>query len=168
MMRKIFSMAGVAFGAILLFAACSTGGEDEQAPTLTGQQLGDSITLDLTPGTEQRPAWTAPRVSDTHFEGIPMSVQIGLQEELQPYLSSNDLMCAMIGDEVRAVAEPEETGGHAYFRLSILGSSSEGFVTLKYYCDQLHRIFTVEQWREFDSGIKPTEGGMPYEVQFVK
>ena len=97
-----------------------------------------------------------------------MSVQIGLQTELLPYVSSNDLMCAMIGDEVRAVTPPFETGGQYYFPLSIMGTNGEGYVILKYYCDQLHRIFTVEQWREFDNSIQPTAEGTPYEVPFVQ
>lgn len=166
-MNKIFSMAGMAFTAILLFAACSTSGGDDQTPDPIGPLPTDSTELKITPGTDERPSWTAPLAGDGQFDGIPMSVQIGLQAELLPYLSDNDLMCAMIGGEVRAVANPHETGGQHYFPLSILGSNGEGYVILKYYCDQLHRIFTAEQWRVFDSSIQPTVGGKPYEVQFV-
>jgi hypothetical protein len=41
-----------------------------------------------------------------------------------------------------------------------------GLVTLKYYCDKLHRIFTVSDWKEFDSTIQPTDQGTPYVVPF--
>lgn len=160
MMNKIISMAGLVLGTILLFAACSTSSDD-----LNEQGLYQN---EITPGTDQRPTWIGPLATDIQFEGIPMSVQITLQAELLPYLSSNDLVCAMIGGEVRAVTPPFETGGQYYFPLSVLGNNGEGFITLKYYCDQLHRIFTVEQWREFDTSAQPTVGGKPYEVQFVQ
>ena len=156
-MNKIFSMAGMVFTAIMRFAACSTSGDDEP---------NDSIVIP--PGTDERPSWTAPSAGDSQFDGIPMSVQIGLQEELLPYLSDNDLMCAMIGGGVRAVTNPHETGGQYYFPLSVVGSNGEGYVTLKYDCDRLHRIFTLEQWRVFDSSIQPTVGGKPYEVKFIE
>ena len=146
--------------ATLLFAACSSSDDDNTSNTT------DGTTTLPTPaaGTDQRPDWQAPHYS--LFEGMTMSVQIGLQKELLPYVSENDLMCAVMSDEVRAVTNVKETGGQYYFPLSVLGSSNEGAVTLKYYCDKLHRIFTVADWMEFDSSIQPTNGGMPYEVQF--
>jgi hypothetical protein len=99
------------------------------------------------------------------MDGCPMSVQIGVQSALLPYVSSEDLMCAMLKGEVRAVSGLKETGGQYYFMLPILGTSGDGFVTLKYYCDKLHRIFTVTDWKEFDSSIQPTDPGL-YEVPF--
>lgn len=161
-MRKITKLAGVALFATLLLAACSTG--DDQSTTVTPPPTADTLTVAPTAGTDQPPMWKAPGISS--FESMPMSVQISLQKELLPYLTSADQMCAMIAGEVRAESGPKETGGQYYFPLSILGNSGEGYVTLKYFCDKLHRIFTVSNWKEFDPGIQPTIDGTPYEVKF--
>ncbi len=153
-------LAGVAIVATLLLTACSSSDDSNQTPPTppTPEKTEPAE------GTDQRPTWQAPDISG--FEGMTMTVQIGIQEELLPYVSANDLMCAMLKGEVRAVAILEKTGSQYYFPLSILGSSSEGMVTLKYYCDKLHRIFTVENWKEFDSTIPPTQNGVPYSAKF--
>lgn len=44
----------------------------------------------------------------------------------------------------------------------------EGTVTLEYYCDQLHRIFSVTDWRSYDAGTSPTDKGQPYVPVFYK
>lgn len=157
-MKKLLYLAGVALVATLLLGACSSSDDDE-----SNEKNGTSMTPKE--GTDARPSWVAP--SDASWlDEWPMSVQIGVQPELLPYVSSEDLMCAMLNDEVRAVSNLKETGGQYYFMLPIQGDSGEGFVTLKYYCDKLHRIFTVTDWKEFDSTIQPTDQGTPYEVPF--
>ena len=156
-MKRLFYLAGVAICATLLLGACSSSDDDTPA---------HPVNMELKQGNDARPSWQAPDYR--RFEGMTMSIQIGLQKELLPYLSGNDLMCAMLAGEVRAVTPPYETGNQYYFPLSILGNSSEGSVTLKYYCDKLHRIFTVSDWKEFDSSIEPTIDGTPYDVKFYK
>lgn len=157
-MKKLLYLAGVALVATLLLGACSSSDDDE-----SNEKNGISMTPKE--GTDTRPSWVAP--SDASWlDEWPMSVQIGVQSELLPYVSSEDLMCAMLNGEVRAVSNLKETGGQYYFMLPILGNSGDGFVTLKYYCDKLHRIFTVTDWKEFDSTIQPTDQGTPYEVPF--
>lgn len=157
-MKKLLYLAGVVLVATLLLGACSSSDDDESK-----ENNGASMTPKE--GTDVRPSWvgtTDPRLLDEW----PMSVQIGIQSVLLPYVSDDDLMCAMLNGEVRAVSGRRETGGQCYFMLPILGDSGEGFVTLKYYCDKLHRIFTVTDWKEFDSTIQPTDQGTPYEVPF--
>lgn len=155
-MKKLLYLAGVALVATLLLGACSSDDDDNQQ-----NQNGST----LTEGTDARPLWVAPSEASSMDEW-PMSVQIGVQDELLPYVSNADLMCAMMNNEVRAVSGLKETGGQYYFMLPIQGNSGEGFVTLKYYCDKLHRIFTVSDWKEFDSTIQPTDEGTPYVVPF--
>ena len=159
-MKRLIYLAGVALVATLLLTACSSDGDNTPTPPTppTPEKTEPAE------GTDLRPTWQAPDYSA--FEGMTMVVQIGIQEELQPYVSANDLMCAQLKGEVRALGTLHETAGQYYFPLSILGNSSEGAVTLKYYCDKLHRIFTVEGWKKFDSTILPTQGGEPYEVKF--
>ena len=155
-MKKLLYLAGVALVATLLLGACSSDDDDNQQ-----NQNGST----LTEGTDARPSWVVSSDASSMDEW-PMSVQIGVQSSLLPYVSSADLMCATLKDEVRAVSGLKETGGEYYFMLPILGNSGEGYVTLKYYCDKLHRIFTVTNWKEFDSTIQPTNQGVPYEVPF--
>ena len=155
-MKKLLYLAGVALVATLLLGACSSDDDDNQQ-----NQNGST----LTEGTDVRPSWVVSSDASSMDEW-PMSVQIGVQSELLPYVSNADLMCAMINNEVRAVSGLKETGGQYYFMLPIQGNSGEGLVTLKYYCDKLHRIFTVSDWKEFDSTIQPTDQGTPYVVPF--
>lgn len=155
-MKKLLYLAGVALVATLLLGACSSDDDDNQQ-----NQNGST----LTEGTDVRPSWVVSSAASSMDEW-PMSVQIGVQNELLPYVSNADLMCAMLKDEVRAVSGLKETGGQYYFMLPIQGNSGEGLVTLKYYCDKLHRIFTVSDWKEFDSTIQPTDQGTPYVVPF--
>ena len=155
-MKKLLYLAGVALVATLLLGACSSDDDDNQQ-----NQNGST----LTEGTDVRPSWVVSSAASS-MDDWPMSVQIGVQSELLPYVSNADLMCAILKDEVRAVSDLKETGGQYYFMLPIQGNSGEGLVTLKYYCDKLHRIFTVSDWKEFDSTIQPTDQGTPYEVPF--
>ncbi len=139
-MKKLLYLAGVALVATLLLGACSSSDDDD-----SNENKGASMTPKE--GTDTRPSWVVSSDPDSQ-DDWPMSVQIGVQSALLPYVSSGD------------------SGGQYYFMLPILGSSSEGSVTLKYYCDKLHRIFTVTDWKEFDSTIQPTDQGTPYEVPF--
>ena len=159
-MKKLVKIAGVALSAILLFAACSSS--DNNDPGTKPDVPTEKKTPQ--PGTDARPNWTAPDIS--LFGDDPMTVQIALQEELQPYVGSGDLMCAKLNGEVRAVSNLYESYGQKHFRLSIYGSSDEGAVTLCYYCQQLSRIFTIENWKTFDASMAPTEAGTPYVPTF--
>ena len=120
----------------------------------------------LTRGNEARPTWSIPSDMYQIFE-FTMAVQVTLQDELLPYASDDDLMCATIGDEVRAVTTLQRTGGEVYFPLVIAGSSGSGKVSLRYYCAQLRRTYTLDGWMPFTPGISPTQDGQPYVVKFI-
>lgn len=159
-MKNIVKIAGVVLSATLLFTTCSTSEEndsDNKPANPTEQKTPQ-------PGSDARPTWTAPDIS--LYGGDPMTVQITLQDELLPYASNGDLMCAKLNGEVRAVSDLYESYDQKHFRLSIYGSSNEGSVTLCYYCQQLSRIFTVENWKAFDASTAPTNGGTPYVPTF--
>lgn len=157
-MKNIVKMAGVVLSATLLFTACSKSDDSDQKPTEPTEQPVPQ------PGTDQRPTWTEPDIS--LYGGDPMTVQITLQDELLPYAGEGDLMCAKLNGEVRAVSDLYESHDQKHFRLSIYGSSNEGDVTLCYYCHQLSRIFTVENWKAFDASTAPTDEGRPYVPPF--
>ena len=118
----------------------------------------------LTQGTDQRPSWASPDYSQ--FENT-MAMQFQLQEQLNNYVSEQDLLCATINGEVRAVSEPQDSEGQIYFPLVIAANSTDGMVSVSYYCDQLHRIFTITDWRQFDTSIPPTNDGEPYILEFI-
>ena len=50
----------------------------------------------------------------------------------------------------------------------VVGSNDVGVnVGLSYYCDKLHRIFSI-QWTRFDATVSPTGQGGIYQPDFVK
>ncbi len=161
-MKSLIKLAGVALCATLLLAACSSDGDSPSEPKKPEEKTDTVPAM----GNDQRPDWQVVTFEKGQYENIPMTVQIRLQEVLLNYISENDLMNARLNGTVRAVTPPLSTGGEYYFPLSIIGSTSEGSVTLQYYCDKLHRIFTVSDWQAFDNTIPPTVEGVPYEVKF--
>jgi hypothetical protein len=95
-----------------------------------------------------------------------MIVDVSLQDALVQYASEQDLLCATINDEVRGVATPQQVEDQWLFPL-IVGSNETGaMVRLSYYCDKLHRIFTIN-WTRFDASIPPSGKGGLYQPEFV-
>ncbi|MBR2192889.1 MAG: hypothetical protein IJ910_06230 [Bacteroidaceae bacterium] len=107
----------------------------------------------LKPGTDARPTWIAPNAS--LFE-LRMTVQVELGDTLAAYQSEQDLMCATIDGEVRAVTPPHKTGRAIYYPLFILDNRTGGTISLHYYCDRLHRIYTITNWANFAPSAAPT------------
>ena len=107
----------------------------------------------LKPGTDARPTWIVPNAS--LFE-LRMTVQVELGDTLAAYQSEQDLMCATIDGEVRAVTPPHKTGRAIYYPLFILDNRTGGTISLHYYCDRLHRIYTITNWANFAPSAAPT------------
>jgi hypothetical protein len=148
--------AGVALCATLLFGtSCSTNDNDEAQKEIPGVPVSE------------RPDWDQTAVDYTRYDN-EMPVVIGILPELAQYASEKDMMRAIIGGETRAwnsqPLEWETTDGIASrkFALNIAGNAGDGAITLEYYCDQLHRIYTVRNWRNYDASTSPTEKGQPY------
>ena len=119
----------------------------------------------LTPGNDARPSWTKPDY--TQFLQN-MTVQVRLQETLSSYITSQDLLCAKLGDQIGAVAVPNESEIGYYFPLSTATNKSDVMVSIHYYCDSLHRIFSIENWRKYDESISPLdEDNEPYLLEFI-
>ena len=158
MRKTVFSL----FAALALVAAgCSSG--DGQEPTTPPTPPTPPATVVIEAGNDARPNWVAP--SDNNYEQN-MHVYLTLQDELLPYLSENDMLCAKIDGEVRGVGAPRQDAGDWLISL-IVFSNGAATVELSYYCDQLHRIFTTE-WTTFDADVAPTGTGGIYRPIFVK
>lgn len=124
-----------------------------------GEGGNDDTTLVITPGTDERPAWEYP---DYDKWEQTMSVKILMQNELEPYMTQNDLLCATMNDEVRGLTPPtiEDEYDSRFFPLTIGADGAEARIFLHYYCDSLHRIFTID-WSGFDANAIPM-GDDPY------
>ena len=121
----------------------------------------------LTEGTDQRPTdWIAPNPS--LYGGITMAVQVQLGDTLAYFQGPGDLMCARINNEVRAVTPPYTNGTVTYFPLSIVGEGADTTVSLHYYCDRLHRIFSIPNWATFDVNASPTGESRMYRPRFTE
>ncbi|MBQ8466179.1 MAG: hypothetical protein IJ546_00620 [Prevotella sp.] len=153
-MKKNIYYSMVVLLAGLLFGACSS---DEQEETSNSY---------LATGTDKRPDWTVPADLYMRYE-YTMSAQVTLQEMLLPYASADDLLCAIVDGEIRAVSTPQHTSGQIYFPLVVAGTSDSGAVSLCYYCARLSRIYTVSDWHHFSPELPPLQDDQPYVVNFI-
>jgi len=55
-----------------------------------------------------------------------------------------------------------------YFPLVIAGNGNEGAMTLSYYCDRLHRIYSIPNWSTFNPSIAPSGNSGIYRPEFTK
>ena len=148
-MKKIL----LAFAALAFMAwGCSSDSDVEPEPI--GTPVGNDV----------RPTWTMP--SFDLYEQI-MSVDVLLQDTLLRYASTQDLLCATINKEVRGVAVAKQINGQWLFPLTVCSNETDVMVELSYYCNNLHRIFTIE-WMKFDATITPTGTDGIYKPIFVE
>ena len=149
MKKSILALAALAF---MAWGCSSDDEKDSSQPT------------EISVGTDVRPTWQAPNY-DLYEQAMVVEVQ--LQDTLTKYVSSQDLLCATIGGEVRGVAAPLEVENKYVFPLTIASNDAGVAVGLSYYCDKLHRIFTID-WTTFDASVAPTGTGGIYQPKFVK
>lgn len=150
----IFALAALA----LMAWGCSSDDDDDNKEPTTTTQL-------ITAGTDERPSWVA--VDFGQYEQN-MYVEIQLQDTLKSYASDKDLLYATIGGEIRGMAMPLDTQETWIFPLFI-GSNEAGVsIELAYYCDKLHRIFTIPDWARFDANTVPTGDDELHKPIFVK
>lgn len=140
----------------LAVGSCSKDNEDSETN-------GSSIVQE---GNDARPTqWILP---DASLYELRMTVQVELGDTLVNFQSSEDLMCAKISGQVRAVTTPHETGGVIYYPLIIFDDGEGEMVSLFYYCDRLHRIFTIKDWAQFSASAAPTGDSGIYRPEFTK
>lgn len=149
MKKIILAVAALAFMAW----GCSSSSDDKTQPQ------------PIPAGTDARPTWTAPNY-DLYEQ--TMSVDVLLQDVFVQYASDKDLLCATIGNEVRGIATARQTDdGQVVFPLTVGSSEANVMVGLSYYCDKLHRIFTIN-WTSFDANTAPTGTDGIYKPTFVE
>lgn len=153
-------------GLCVMFLAVGCSKDDDDDNTTTNNNNSNTTSEYLKPGNDTRPEWAVDESIYRTYESY-MSVQLTLQDTLLDYLSEQDLMCATIAGEVRAVTPPMHTGDIIYFPLIIPGSNENGKVTVNYYCDKLHRIYSLPDWSPFLPSMAPTQNGLPYVINFI-
>ena len=153
MKKSILALVALAFMA----TGCSSSDDQDNNPP----KPQDTIIVE--PGSDARPDWVAPSAEDYEQN---MNVYLTLQDELQSYITENDLICAKIDGEVRGVTAPRQDEGDWLIPL-IVFSNGAAPIQLSYYCDRLHRIFTTD-WTTFDATVAPTGSGGIYRPVFVK
>lgn len=153
----------ITLAALTLMAwGCSSSDNDTTAPT---PPATTPTTVVIEAGTDARPTtWQTP---DFNLYEQTMNVEILLQEELQPYASDEDLLCATIGEDIRGLATPLQVDGKWVFPLTVGSNESDVAVNLSYYCERLHRIFTIA-WATFDATTPPTGTGSIYQPTFFE
>lgn len=157
MKKSILALAALA----LLAWGCSSDDSESITPTPTPPTPQDTTIIES--GSDTRPNWVAPNANDYEQN---MNVYLTLQDELQSYISENDMICAKIDNEVMGVAVPRQDEGDWLISL-IVFSNGAAPIQLSYYCDQLHRIFTTD-WTTFDASVAPTGTGGIYQPTFYQ
>jgi len=156
MKKSILAIAALAFMAW----GCSSSDDQDDST----QQVQPAPT-ELQAGTDARPTWAEPNYD--LYEQI-MSVDILLQDTLVKYASDQDMICATIHNEVRGVANAKQVDDNQWvFPLTICSDEASVMIGLSYYCDKLHRIFTIN-WTAFDASVPPTGQGGIYQPKFVE
>lgn len=162
-MRMMMKKSIIALAALALLAwGCSS--DDEGVSPMPTPTPPEEKTTVIEPGNDARPDWAVPNADDYEQN---MNVYLTLQDELQPYLSQNDLLCAKADDKVRGVAIPRQDEGDWLISLIVFSNGAVP-LQLSYYCDSLHRIFTLNDWTTFDASVTPTGSGGIYQPVFVK
>ena len=164
-MKKILFMiiAALAFMAW----SCSKSDDDDGTNNpgeVTPQPGPDEDSITIAPGTDAKPAWENPNYDNWEQT---MSVRILMQKELEPYVTGEDLLCAMMKDEVRGLTPPVIEPEGTFFPLTVGADGAEARVFLHYYCDSLHRIFTID-WADFNASTVPMGDDSFYRPVFVK
>ena len=154
MKKTILALAALAFMAW----GCSSSDDDQPNPP---------VSQSIQEGNDTRPDWLSHAPNYDLFEQTMTTVDVWLQDTLQAYASANDLLCAKVGDEIRGVAQPEQINGLWKFTITVGSNDTEEKIMLYYYCDKLHRIFSIF-WMTFDASIKPTGTDGIYQPEFVK
>lgn len=125
-------------------------------------------------GDQQRPNWQEPNPS-LYANWTLLNVQI--EEELEDYVTKDDLLALFVGDELRGCIGPEIFMGtdivNPSFEITAYGNETDADgtnVTLQYYCHKLKQIFTAQATIYFSLDESPggkvefTRGSAKYPV----
>lgn len=184
------ALTGGAWGWVFLLAftlcACSkdddnngggNGGDGQNtAYTVVSQSEAPVWQMDWS-GDQERPNWQAPDPA-LYANWTLMNVQI--EEELESYVTKDDLMAIFVNGELRGCVGPDVVMGtdvvSPTFQLKVFGNETGAepmTVSLQYYCHKLKQLFTqsaiIEDWDEslgYDDDFIPafTSGSAKYPV----
>ena len=156
MKKSILAIAALAF---MAWGCSSNHDDDDDLPNPPAVQT-------IAEGNDVRPDWQSQVPNYDLFEQT-MTVDVVLQDTLQSYASAADLLCAKAGEEVRGVASPEENNGQWMYSITVASNTPGEDISLYYYCDKLHRIFST-YWTRFDTNLPPMGSGGIYHPAFVQ
>ena len=156
MKKSILAIAALAF---MAWGCSSNHDDDDDLPNPPDVQT-------IAEGNDMRPDWQSQVPNYDLFEQT-MTVDVVLQDTLQSYASAADLLCAKAGEEVRGVALPEKVNGQWMYSITVASNAPGEDISLYYYCDKLHRIFST-YWTRFDATLPPTGSDDIYQPAFVK
>lgn len=158
MKRYLLVLGALAFVA----GGCSKSSDDPTEQDPNQEQQGVKL-VNIKEGNDVRPDWAYPNFNN--YEQT-MTVEVRIQDELQPYASQEDLLCATINGEIRGLTTPNLVEDVWSFPITVGSNENAQNIILSYYCDKLHRIFTAE-WTTFDPTLSPTGEGGLYEPVFA-
>ena len=160
-MKHIVAVGTLMWAILLSVISCSSS-DDFNEP-----QKEPEKNENLTPGDTERPEWQTASDLFLRYEQT-MSVQVTLQKELLPYVSQEDLLCAMVGDEIRGICKkPVYNNDEWLLSLVIAGTGNDYFISIHYYCSKLKKIFKIDRWMLFSQSTPPTlNNGRPYVITF--
>lgn len=101
------------------------------------------------------PDWQEPDPSNYETWAIMMPQ---LESPLAQYASDDDLMAVFIKDELRGLSHPAKTmqkveDDKVFFLIKVYGNEIDGSIlnlTIKYYCAQLHQLFSLSGENELE------------------
>ena len=167
----------------LLFGACGSSGDDDNSTNVayTETSLSEAPMWQIDwSNNQERPDWIEPDIS-LYENWTILKVQI--ENALLPYASESDLMALFVNGEIRALAQPavSVSGGQTTkgkFLMKAYGNetgSETVNMSLQYYCQTLHHIFTLnddislnsDETTGIDEAFFPefTRGAAKYPVQ---
>lgn len=126
--------------------------------------IENAVDSSMLAGNDVRPNWEAPNYDNWEQT---MSVRILPQQKLESFVTKNDLLCAMMNNEVRGLTEPVFEPDMTFFPLTVGADGAEAKIYLYYYCDSLHRIYSTE-WTDFNSSLPPMGEDGIYRPEFAK
>ena len=150
---KYIKVIAIAALACIMAGSCSSDSDDQSgAVTLKETATGKpNWTIDLSYN-EETPDWQAP---DPSLYENWMIFMVRMQEELDPYISDDDMLALFIDGELRAVNHPAKPADElantdddgTFFILKVLGNekpNQEVEATLKYWSSRFHQTFSVK------------------------
>ena len=153
----------------LFWGACSNDDENAGGGNGNGNGNGQKMTYVATPQEEppvwqmdwsynqERPNWSEADVS-TYENWTTLNVTI--EEALQPYLSKDDMMAVFVNGELRGMASHpaiivgDEEALSNMFVMAVYGNETGTVkVSLSYYCKKLNQVFTLSEDIDLSSDV---------------